>query len=197
MWCDKWHKLSYKIHACIYTHVWNKWNPKVGTHQPANGQFLSQLNPLHTFLYFFEVLLNKPISVPSTPRVSMWYISFRLLDKNFVSICHAFLGTTCTIRLIFHDCIALTICYHHHGLEHAWSVTSSWTVCWSFHLNCERPRFLLLFGVYVKIFLGIRLSPILGAWHFHVDINFRILLFRLKMFSYFLILVLLIRPFFV
>jgi hypothetical protein len=52
--------------------------------------------------------------------------------------------------------------HHHilHGLCHAWSVPSSWTVCWSFHCNCGCPIFCRLIGLDVKFFLGIRLSSI-------------------------------------
>jgi hypothetical protein len=50
--------------------------------------------------------------------------------------------------------------YYIHGLGHAWSVPSSWTVCWLLHLNCGRPMFRSLCGFYVKIFFGIRLSSI-------------------------------------
>jgi hypothetical protein len=50
--------------------------------------------------------------------------------------------------------------YHLHGLGHAWSLPSSWRVCWPLHFNCGRPMFRRLFGSYVKIFFGIRLSSI-------------------------------------
>jgi hypothetical protein len=42
--------------------------------------------------------------------------------------------------------------FHHqlHGLGHAWSIRSSWRVCWSLHLNCGHPIYHLIV-LYVKI----------------------------------------------
>jgi hypothetical protein len=85
---------------------------------------------------------------------------------------------------------------HHHrhiyGLVLAWSVPSTWRVCWSRHLTCGRPMFRLLFELYVEIFFWIPLSSIRRTWCSHCDLDFRLLLFRLKMSNFSLILVFLI-----
>jgi hypothetical protein len=78
---------------------------------------------------------------------NFWFMQH--LNKTCVTIC----------------CIDAWVHYHHlHGLGHAWPVPSFWRVCWSRHLNCGRPLFRLLSGMYVKMFSGICLSPIRRTW---------------------------------
>jgi hypothetical protein len=61
-------------------------------------------------------------------------------------------------KLVYHH-------HHHHELGHAWSVPSSWRaqVCWSRHLNCGRPVFGRLFGLYVNISFGSASLPIVQS----------------------------------
>jgi hypothetical protein len=71
--------------------------------------------------------------------------------------------------------------YHQlHVLGHVWSVPSFWRLCWFFHLKYGHPLFRHIFGFYVKIFFWIRLSSISRTCHFPCDLDFRMLLFRLK-----------------
>jgi hypothetical protein len=57
--------------------------------QPGSGQFMSHLNALHTMLYFSQVHLNRPISVPSTSRSYHVIYFIQAPRLNFVSISHA------------------------------------------------------------------------------------------------------------
>lgn len=71
----------------------------------------------------------------------------------------------------------LIICHHHlHGLDHAWSVPSSWKICRSLKINYGRPMFRCIFVLCVKLFFGIRPSSIRRTWSFHCDLDFKILL---------------------
>jgi hypothetical protein len=75
--------------------------------------------------------------------------------------------------------------YHLHRLGLAWSALSYWSVCWPLHNNCGPPHISSLFWLYVNNFFGIRLFSILQKWCFQRDLDFRILLFRLKCWNVF------------
>lgn len=84
-----------------------------------------------------------------------------------------------------------------HELGHAWLLPSTWRICSSLHFNCGCPKFSRFLGLYFNTFFGIQLFSILVTWYFQCDLNFRILLFRLKAFSSTILLVYLIWSFLV
>jgi hypothetical protein len=80
--------------------------------------------------------------------------------------------------------------YHHnflHELGHAWSVPSSWRVCWPFHLNFERPVS-SFFGFMFEFSSESVCLPFV-ARDSSIVICFQNVIIRLNMFSSFLILV--------
>jgi hypothetical protein len=46
---------------------------------------------------------------------------------------------------------------HVHVLRHVWSFRLLDKLCWSHHLNCGRPKFRSLIGLYVNIFFRVHL----------------------------------------
>jgi hypothetical protein len=142
------------------------------------------------FLQIFQAIFCELVSSPSCVLPIRPGFSFHLVGTNHEAALFArnqsvaFLG--CSVSMLHH---------HLHGLGHAWSAPSSWRICWPLHLNCGRPIYRLLFELYVTIFVGIRLFSIRRTGYFHCDLDFRILLFSLKMFISSLILIFIICSF--
>jgi hypothetical protein len=95
--------------------------------------------------------------------------------------------------------LVLVLSHHHHlhGLGHSWSIPSFWRVCWSLHLNCGCPVFHLFLGYMLEFCSGSACLPFIACDSSTVIWICRILSFRLKMLSSFLILVFLIWSFLV